>query len=144
MIGINNLTATTGISFAIPSKYAKQFLESKEKTFTKGHPYLGITMVSITPQILSIFKDQASDIRIPNNISEGIIIVDISPNSPADLAGVHRGDIIVKANNKNVFRNIELLNILRDSPDITLTILRGDTELTLKVKPEFVSKPFEF
>ena len=101
-------------------------------------------MVSITPQILSIFKDQASDIRIPNNISEGIIIVDISPNSPADLAGVHRGDIIVKANNKNVFRNIELLNILRDSPDITLTILRGDTELTLKVKPEFVSKPFEF
>ena len=101
-------------------------------------------MVSITPQILSIFKDQASDIRIPNNISEGILIVDISPNSPADLAGVQRGDIIVKANDKNVFRNIELLNILRDSPDITLSILRGDTELTLKVKPEFVSKPFEF
>jgi S1-C subfamily serine protease len=55
--------------------------------------------------------------------------------SPAYLAGVHRGDIILKANNKIVYRNIDLWNILKDSPDLTLTILRGDKKFTIYIKP---------
>jgi len=49
VIGINAMTATPGISFAIPSNYAIDFLENDNKNNKQSakHYYLGMKMVNI-------------------------------------------------------------------------------------------------
>ena len=84
VIGINSMTATPGISFAIPSKYVIEFLKpDKSRVGSKNH-YVGMKMVSLTPQIHSIFNKQYhSDINLPSHIKHGCLIVEVAPNSPS-------------------------------------------------------------
>ena len=51
-IGINSLNATSGISFAIPIDYAKEFLQKREKFRPcQKRKFMGISMMALTPQV---------------------------------------------------------------------------------------------
>lgn len=77
------MTAAPGISFAIPSKYALEFLNAKTNSIASKYRYLGMKMISLTPQIYYLFNTQPnSDIRIPDR--QGCLVVDVAPNSPAE------------------------------------------------------------
>ena len=76
-IGINSMKVTPGISFAIPIDYAKEFLKKSAEAQKKGggldnsRRYIGITMVTLNPQIIDELKVR---IQVPQNVSHGIII----------------------------------------------------------------------
>lgn len=79
------MTAAPGISFAIPAKYAKEFLETKISSIGSKYRYLGMKMITITPQIYHLFNTQPnSDIRLPANLKQGCIVIEVAPNSPAE------------------------------------------------------------
>lgn len=85
VVGINTMTAAPGISFAIPSKYAHEFLEPKTNSIGSKYRYLGMKMISITPQIFYLFNSQVmSDIRLPEMLRQGCLVVDVAPNSPSE------------------------------------------------------------
>lgn len=85
MVGINTMTAAPGISFAIPSKYAGEFLDSRINSIGSKYRYLGMKMITLTPQIYYLFNSQpSSDIRLPENLNQGCLVVDVAPNSPAE------------------------------------------------------------
>jgi S1-C subfamily serine protease len=85
VIGINSMTATPGISFAIPSKYASEFLDIRRASIASKYRYLGMKMISITPQINHLFNEHTgSDIKIPKNLYHGCLIIEVSPDSPAE------------------------------------------------------------
>ena len=67
---------------------------------------------------------------------KGCLIVDVMPNSPSELAGLKRGDIIVKANDENITCNSDLLKIVETSPSVDLTVVRNSTELFIRVNAE--------
>ncbi|OGX07576.1 MAG: hypothetical protein A2Z88_03665 [Omnitrophica WOR_2 bacterium GWA2_47_8] len=56
-------------------------------------PWRGITVKEITPEIASYFK---------LNFTEGAIIVNIDPQSPADESGLRKGDVIISINQNPV------------------------------------------
>ncbi|XP_078397037.1 serine protease HTRA2, mitochondrial-like [Cetorhinus maximus] len=92
VIGINTMKVTSGISFAIPSDRLRQFLvqaeQSKKSWFgteTK-HRYIGVLMLTLTPQILSELK--VRDPRFPN-VSYGVLIHKVITGSPCALAHLH-------------------------------------------------------
>lgn len=77
-IGINSMKVTPGISFAIPIDYAKEFLKKSEQRKQSGHlqnhrkrRFLGITMLTITPQIIGELR---SKMHVPSNITHGIVV----------------------------------------------------------------------
>ena len=79
------MTAAPGISFAIPSKYASEFLNTKTSSIASKYRYLGMKMISLTPQIFYLFNSHpSSDIHLPEMLRQGCLVVDVAPNSPAD------------------------------------------------------------
>lgn len=69
----------------------------------------------------------------------GAQVENVAPNSPADRAGLRRGDLIVGVGDNPVRSTDELLNLLDESAigrNIELRVRRGRNELTLNVRPE--------
>jgi len=93
VIGINTMTATPGISFAIPSHYAIEFIKAEtnennnEKiTGSQKCKYIGMKMITLTPQIRDLFSLQpGADIKIPEDVHTGSLVIAVAPGSPADM-----------------------------------------------------------
>lgn len=69
----------------------------------------------------------------------GAQVENVAPNSPADRAGLRRGDLIVGGGENPVRSTDDLLNLLDESAigrDMELRVRRGKNELTLNVRPE--------
>jgi serine protease Do len=63
-------------------------------TPTPGHAALGLTLAPLTP-------DDRSQLNLPQNAS-GAVIAEVTPNSPADQAGLQPGDLLVGVGGKDV------------------------------------------
>jgi S1-C subfamily serine protease len=88
-----------GISFAIPINSVKRFIDMIRKYGRPIHPKIGVYISDITPQMQSYYG-------LP--ISHGVLIVRVIFGSPAQIAGLREGDIIVSANGREI-RNSRML-----------------------------------
>ncbi len=112
LIGINTAIFTRsggymGIGFAVPSNMAKSVMDSlvNEGKVTRG--WLGVYIQDITPELAKQFKISTS---------KGALISDVMEGSPADKAGLQRGDVIVNYNGKEVENNSHLRNMVAQTP----------------------------
>lgn len=66
-----------------------------------------------------------------------VLITDISPNSPAEMAGLQVGDVITTVNETKLNDLNDLGTIIQANlgKEISLTVVRGDETLTLKLTP---------
>ncbi|XP_067834873.1 serine protease HTRA2, mitochondrial-like [Heptranchias perlo] len=139
VIGINTMKVTAGISFAIPSDRVRQFLvqaEQKKKSWfgteTKRR-YIGVMMLTLTPQILSELK-----LRDPRflNVSSGVLIHKVITGSPAYLAGVRPGDIVLEINGQAVKTAEDIYRAVLRENSLTVVVHRGIEELMINIVPE--------
>ncbi len=88
VIGINSQIATgggqgsVGIGFAVPINTAKKLLPDLKAGETVQRAYLGVQMQGVTKQL-------ADDLNLASD--HGALIVEVTPNSPADKAGLRGG-----------------------------------------------------
>jgi S1-C subfamily serine protease len=81
---------SVGVGFAVPINTAKRIIP---ELITRGYvarPYLGITGHNILPAL-------AQALRLP--VTEGIMVVEVTPGSPAQRAGIRGGDRAVQVGN---------------------------------------------
>jgi serine protease Do len=125
LVGINTAIIThgsggnQGIGFAVPSNLARQVMEEILKNGKVTRAYLGIYPQDLTPAIAKKFGDK--DLN-------GVLVGDVSPNSPAQAAGLQRGDIITELNGKPMNDS----NQLR----MTISMMQPGSEAKLKVMRE--------
>ena len=131
VIGINTVkvtdTTVEGLGFAIPSDDALKIIEELKLTGKIVRPYIGI---------YGIDMDEATAKR--NNLVEGIYVYQIFSGSPADQAGLSRGDIIVEFDGQQVTTKQELndaKNKKSIGDKVKIKVYRGgnyqDLEITL-------------
>ena len=132
LIGINTAIFSTsggyqGIGFAIPSNMVRTVMESLIKTGKVVRGWLGVSAQSLTPEIAKQFglKEQG-----------GALVGDVAEGSPAEKAGLKRGDLIIKYDGKQVNDPAQLKNMTAGTPvgkEVLLHIVRDGKTKTVKV-----------
>jgi serine protease Do len=134
LIGINTAILShgsggnQGIGFAVPVNLARMVMDQIMKNGKVTRAYLGIVPQDVTPAMARAFGVKEHD---------GALVGDVSPNSPAQRAGVERGDIILQVNGKPVLdANSLRMNISMMLPDstVTLKVLRDGSTRDLTAK----------
>ncbi|MFN6186301.1 MAG: PDZ domain-containing protein, partial [Microcystis sp.] len=137
VIGINTAIRTDamGIGFAIPIDRAKQLQATLEAGQKVAHPYIGVQMVNLTPDLARANNQNPNSAMIVPEVS-GILVVKVLPNTPAEKAGIRRADVIVKANNQPVSDGAELQEMVEKTgigQSLPLRIRRGERAIDLTV-----------
>ncbi|XP_030591443.1 serine protease HTRA3-like isoform X2 [Archocentrus centrarchus] len=156
VIGINTLKVTAGISFAIPADRISLFLSEsqikhkKEKKPQRRHMeepqadaevsqvkryFLGIWMVTITKALTAELRLHKPDFP---DISSGVLVRQVIPNTPAENGGIREGDVIVKLNGKPVRTTEDIHKVLRSDQPLLLEIRRGNDDLLFNIHPQLL------
>jgi S1-C subfamily serine protease len=140
VVGINTLVRSgpgAGLGFAIPINLAKGVAAQLGKGTPVLHPYLGLQLVPLNPRLA---RDNNADpnalVRLPER--DGALVQRVLPESPAERAGLRRGDLVVGSGRQPVGDPAALLRLVEDSSigeSLPLTVLRGDQELSLTIRP---------
>jgi len=141
VIGINTLVRSgpgAGLGFAIPINLAKSVSDQLLKNGEVIHPYLGVQLISLNPRIAKEHnRDPNSLVQLPER--NGALIQSVIPNSPAEKAGLRRGDLVIAAENISIKEPKTLLDEVEKAKIgkvFLLDILRDNKEIQINIKPE--------
>lgn len=146
LIGINSAkyadSAVEGMGYAIPISKAKPILEelmnreTREKVDSSKKGYLGVSLANLTTEAIEMY-----------NMPTGAFVRSVEDDSPAQEAGICKGDIIVKFDGQKVRDGDDLLDKLqyyKSGEKIEAVIARATNgeyeentiELTLGTRPD--------
>jgi serine protease Do len=120
-----------GIGFAVPINIAKSVVnELIQNGRVINRPWIGISYVKITRQLAQYY-------RLPT--TEGVLIANVEPHSPADYAGLRKGDIIEAIDGKRIDDTVEIsLNLRKKniSDKIMMSVNRYGQRFEVLVLPQ--------
>jgi serine protease Do len=138
------VSASSGIGFAIPAAIVQKVVPALIQTGHYDHPYIGISGTTLDPTLAQAMNLKADQ--------RGALVIDVTPNSPADKAGLRGsttpatingsqvrvgGDVIIAIDGQPVKTFDDLVAYLASSTQVnqtvTLTILRNGSEQSVKV-----------
>ena len=130
VVGINTaiIASGQGIGFAIPVNMAKQIIPQlrDEGRVTRG--WLGVTVQALNKELADSFGLDSTHGALVNEVVEG---------SPADKAGLKRGDIIVEYDGTRVDELNDLPRLVAATPvgeTVRVKVFRDGKERTIKVE----------
>ena len=145
LVGVNSAIysrngGSMGIGFAIPASIARQVMEQIALSGSVTRGWIGIEAQDITPELAESFKLAQA---------RGSLIAGVLRNSPAEVAGIKAGDVLLAINDKEVSDSSSMLNliaVLKPNEKAMLKIARAEKEIEIKVtvgkrpKPAIVTK----
>ncbi len=129
VIGINTaiIASAQGIGFAIPINMAKQVMNDIVTYGKVRRGQMGVYLQPITEDIASAFELKDT---------KGALIADVVADSPAEKAGLKRGDVITKLDGKQVEDSVKLSTAVRQhmaGDTIKLEVLRDGKTMKFSV-----------
>lgn len=130
VVGINTAIIATGqgIGFAIPINVAKEIIPQLKENKKVVRGWLGVAIQKITPELARSFKLKESN---------GALVGDVFAGSPAEGAGLKRGDVIIEYEGKKIKDMSDLPRLVANTPvgkKISMKILRDGKEQILAAK----------
>jgi len=133
LVGINTAIlsrsgGSQGIGFAIPVNLARHDMD---QIVEHGHVirgWLGATIQDVTPSMAKAFGMDTPG---------GVLIADVSPNSPAANAGLKQGDVVMSVNGQPMGESSDLrLRVSEAGPgaNFPMTVKRGSSTLNITAK----------
>ena len=126
VVGINTLIRSgpgAGLSFAIPINKAQEIAKQLIKTGKVTHPMIGISLIN-----------ELSTTKNENKVKVGYVV----PNSPAAKSGVLIGDIIIKIDQSDIKKSLDVINAINKNgikKPAKFTIKRNTKIIKLNIKP---------
>ena len=106
VVAINtaNMPYAQGIGFAVPVNTAKEILSELVEKGRVSRPWIGIASVKLSPKVAQYYG-------LPK--TEGALVANVEPYSPADDAGLRKGDIIEEIDGAKVDDPSQIVSIVR-------------------------------
>ena len=126
VVGINTLIRSgpgAGLSFAIPINKAQEIAKQLIKTGKVTHPMIGISLINELSATIN-----------ENKVKVGYVV----PNSPAAKSGVLIGDIIIKIDQSDIKKSLDVINAINKNgikKPAKFTIKRNTKIIKLNIKP---------
>jgi Do/DeqQ family serine protease len=139
VVGMNTaiIQGAQGLGFAIPINTAQRISNQLIANGKVEHPYLGIQMVELTPELKqNINSDPNSGLTVDED--SGVLVVKVLPDSPAAKAGLRAGDVIHKINGQNVTSAESVQQGVENSSvgsEMRLEVHRQGQNFNLAVRP---------
>jgi putative serine protease PepD len=137
LVGINALiqspsgsvgaAQSSGVGFAIPADFALEIADQIIKTGRASHPYMGVSTETID-------QYAASQYGLP--VARGALVRFVQPSSPAEKAGIQRGDIIVDIGGRDIGSVEDVFAATREKKvgeTVAVELVRNDTRRTIEV-----------
>lgn len=140
VIGINTAIRAnaTGIGFAIPINKAKELKDTLAAGREVPHPFVGIQMVDLSPEMAKRNNENPnSTILLPE--VNGVLVMQVLPNTPAERGGIRRGDVITEIDGKPIATGEEVQGFVESSgvgKNLQFKVLRGDRTTTVTIRTE--------
>lgn len=117
---------SVGIGFAVPVNIIKRIVEDLADDGTVERAFLGVSIKDLDPDMKDFY-----------NTDKGSVVVEVTKDSPADVAGVKPQDIIVKVGDEDIRSSNDLVREVvsynaGDTVDITILRLVNQTEVSEK------------
>jgi len=132
LVGINTAIFSTtggyqGIGFAIPSNMARRVMKSLIEKGRVIRGWLGVSIQQITPELARQFHLKEE---------RGSLVADVLEGSPAEKAGIMRGDVIIEYDGRRVDEPYYLRNMVASTPpgtEVEIKVIRDGRIETLWV-----------
>ena len=133
LIGINTAILANGsegnqgIGFAVPVDVARKVMDEIISHGKVTRAYLGVMAQEVTPSIAKAFHE---------NEVRGALVGDVTPNSPAQKAGLEKGDIILGIDGKPVNDSAELrmhVSLMAPGTKVEVKVFRDGMDKTFPV-----------
>ncbi len=132
VIGVNTAIfspsgGSVGIGFAIPSAMAKPILDQLREHGRAYRGWLGVKIQIVTEEV-------AESIGLDKPI--GALVLELTPESPAQKAGIEPGDVIIGFNGEEVTTMRELPRMVAETPvgeTVEVEVWRGDRRKTIRL-----------
>lgn len=106
IIGINSMklasstdgSSVEGMGFAIPSNEVVKIINQLVENGKVERPSLGIKVLDLD----QITDDSQSSLKLPSNVTKGVVVYSTTSGSVAKAAGMKKYDVIVKLGDKTV------------------------------------------
>ncbi len=132
VIGINTAiiapSEAMNIGFAIPINTAKRFIDSLIRTGKAEKAYLGVRITDVTVDLKK---------ALGLKVDKGALITEVMKGSPADVAGLKEGDVIIRVNNQEISNAGELVAVIHSyTPGSVVNVIvdRKGKKLEFKVE----------
>jgi serine protease Do len=130
VVAINtaNMPYAQGIGFAVPVNTAKKILQELIEKGKVARPWIGISSIKVTPRLARFYGLPAR---------EGALVAGVEPYSPADDAGLRKGDIIEEIDGNRVEDPSEIASKVKGkqmNEKLVLTVNRYGRQLQVPVQ----------
>lgn len=126
-----------GIGFATPINLVKTILAELHEKGKVTRGWLGVLIQPVSPDLAAALGLEKA---------EGALVADVLPKSPANKAGIQRGDVITHFDGKAVTENDDLPRMVADTEinkEVEIQYVRQHERKTLKVKIEQLTEETE-
>lgn len=136
LVGINSAIISpaggnVGIGFAIPINMARKVMEQIILSGRVERGRIGVSLKDLHPSV-------------NKGLTQGAVIAEIAADSPAERAGLRKGDVVTGADDRPIRTAAQLRNTIglaRVGEDVKLTLLRNGVPFTANVKVTPANQP---
>ena len=133
VVGVNTAIyspsgGSVGIGFAVPSLLVDRVIGQLRDFGRTKRGWLGVRIQSVTPEI-------AEGFGLPD--SSGALVASVTPDGPAEKAGLESGDVIVRFNGNAIDEMRELPRVVADTDvgqTVEVVVIRNGQEMTFDVE----------
>ncbi len=146
VVGINTAIISEtggflGIGLAIPADIAQRVAQQLIENGEVIRGYLGVLMISVAD------LDPTDRPELPQGRSDGVLITEVLPNSPADLAGFEIDDVVVAIDNQPVRVGPDLQRLVGEfqiGQAVTVEVVRDGASRILTVEIGLQPDPLDY